>query len=141
MTISSRTPEGIPSHCPICGSELKLEFSDPAGDATCPKCGCLVWHEGKAPPEGNVVVRLHESILTLETLNELLQWAGRREKVALTLDLNEVAYVASAALGRLLNLKKVVQKQKGSVRLINIHPDLLEVFRITRLDQVLRLEK
>jgi acyl carrier protein len=27
----------------LCGAETNLEFSDPAGDAPCPKCGHLLW--------------------------------------------------------------------------------------------------
>jgi acyl carrier protein len=42
-TISSRTPEGFPSNCPFCGTELQLEFSLQGHDATCPRCGTLVW--------------------------------------------------------------------------------------------------
>ncbi len=43
MSISSRTPEGTPGRCPLCGAELAVEFAAPAGDAVCPQCGCLVW--------------------------------------------------------------------------------------------------
>ncbi len=43
MTISSRTPEGLPSRCPLCGAATKLEFSLPSGDAPCPNCGHLLW--------------------------------------------------------------------------------------------------
>jgi hypothetical protein len=43
MTISSRTPEGWPGRCPTCGHPLRVEPSPPTGDATCPRCGCLVW--------------------------------------------------------------------------------------------------
>lgn len=43
MTISSRTPEGDPQHCPICGRRSHLEYSDPGGDACCPNCGSLLW--------------------------------------------------------------------------------------------------
>lgn len=43
MNISSRTPEGFPSHCPLCGTSVNIEYSDPAGDAPCPNCGCLLW--------------------------------------------------------------------------------------------------
>lgn len=43
MNISSRTPEGFPSHCAMCGVETRLEFSADAGDATCPNCGHLLW--------------------------------------------------------------------------------------------------
>ena len=43
MTVSSRTPEGLPSECPLCGEKTNIEFSDPAGDAPCPRCGHLLW--------------------------------------------------------------------------------------------------
>jgi hypothetical protein len=43
MTISSRTPEGRPNFCPVCGNVVRLEPSVPAGDAPCPHCGCLLW--------------------------------------------------------------------------------------------------
>jgi acyl carrier protein len=42
MTISSRTPEGDPYLCPICGQPAALETSD-AGDTICPRCGQLLW--------------------------------------------------------------------------------------------------
>ncbi|MCA8989115.1 MAG: acyl carrier protein [Planctomycetaceae bacterium] len=43
MNVSSRTPEGFPGHCPLCGALNEIEFSDPAGDAPCPSCGHLLW--------------------------------------------------------------------------------------------------
>jgi hypothetical protein len=43
MTISSRTPEGAPQRCPICGNESRLELSTVSADAPCPSCGCLLW--------------------------------------------------------------------------------------------------
>ena len=42
MNISSRTPEGEPYLCPICGGFAPLEMSD-AGDSLCPQCGQLLW--------------------------------------------------------------------------------------------------
>jgi hypothetical protein len=30
--------------CPICGATVRLEFSQPTGDATCPACGALLWY-------------------------------------------------------------------------------------------------
>jgi acyl carrier protein len=42
-TISSRTPEGVPNHCPVCGTSICIEPSQPTGDATCPNCGTLLW--------------------------------------------------------------------------------------------------
>jgi acyl carrier protein len=43
MTISSRTPEGLPHRCPICGNLALLEPCYPGGDAVCPSCGQLFW--------------------------------------------------------------------------------------------------
>ena len=42
MNIASRTPEGEPYACPICGAVAALETSD-AGDSLCPQCGQLLW--------------------------------------------------------------------------------------------------
>jgi len=41
-TISSRTPEGSPGRCPVCGQQVRLEVSQPFGDAPCPHCGNLL---------------------------------------------------------------------------------------------------
>ena len=43
MTISSRTPEGLPHRCPVCGETSAVEPSYPGGDACCPVCGQLLW--------------------------------------------------------------------------------------------------
>src|SRR5258708_1975710 len=43
MFISSRTPEGSPSRCPICDSAVAIEPSFPFADAPCPNCGTLLW--------------------------------------------------------------------------------------------------
>lgn len=43
MSPSTRTPEGQPNECPICGNAVVIEPSSPAGDAPCPNCGCLLW--------------------------------------------------------------------------------------------------
>jgi acyl carrier protein len=43
VTISSRTPEGTPHRCPVCGKDAAVEPSYPGGDSTCPTCGHLLW--------------------------------------------------------------------------------------------------
>ena len=43
MIPSSRTPEGQPNRCHVCGHEVRIEPSTPPGDATCPSCGSLLW--------------------------------------------------------------------------------------------------
>jgi acyl carrier protein len=42
MPVSSRTPEGEPQRCPICGDIVTTEPSVPLGDSVCPQCGSLL---------------------------------------------------------------------------------------------------
>ncbi len=42
MTVSSRTPEGDPNRCPICGQPCRMEPSFAFADAPCPSCGYLL---------------------------------------------------------------------------------------------------
>ena len=39
---ASRTPEGLPSRCPVCGAEIDIDYSATGGDAPCPVCGHLL---------------------------------------------------------------------------------------------------
>ena len=71
-----------------------------------------------------------------EQLYSLVEDEGHK---SLLLNFGNVQYLSSAALGKLINLKKKVAAVKGKLKLCCIHPDLLEVFRITRLDQVFEI--
>lgn len=55
---SSRTPEGTPSRCPVCGNEVCIEPSTPSRDAPCPCCGHLLWF-----PVGEIL----ESVETVQS--------------------------------------------------------------------------
>jgi anti-sigma B factor antagonist len=63
-----------------------------------------------------------------------------RPGLRLAIDLGEVQYLASPVLVALINLKKRLGAGGGRLGLQHVHPDLLEVFRITRLDRVFDLE-
>ncbi|MCE9562738.1 MAG: acyl carrier protein [Planctomycetes bacterium] len=43
MVPSSRTPEGTPHRCPVCGKTSAVEPSYPDSDSCCPNCGQLLW--------------------------------------------------------------------------------------------------
>jgi hypothetical protein len=45
MIPASRTPEGEPLRCPLCGSSVCMEVSITSKDATCPNCGTLLWQD------------------------------------------------------------------------------------------------
>jgi anti-sigma B factor antagonist len=73
-----------------------------------------------------------------EQLYSLVEDEGHNR---LLLNFGNVQYLSSAALGKLINLKKKVGAVKGKLKLCCIHPDLLEVFRITRLDHFFEIYK
>ncbi len=57
MVIASRTPEGTPNRCPVCGNDLKVEPSQPTRDAPCPHCGHLLWFAPEKPlPERQMML-------------------------------------------------------------------------------------
>jgi len=62
MVISSRTPEGDPNRCPVCGCRLRLEPSEPLRDAPCPQCGHLLWF---AQPTASQQNETHSVVLHL----------------------------------------------------------------------------
>jgi anti-sigma B factor antagonist len=57
----------------------------------------------------------------------------------LLLNLSHVPFLASAALARLIKLRKKAHTHRGELRLCCVHPDLMEVFRISRVDRVFRI--
>ena len=73
MNISSRTPEGDPNRCPVCGLELRLEPSRPPGDAPCPSCGCLLWFPQPLVPSSPVLAATAAGV---ELNGELLPEGG-----------------------------------------------------------------
>jgi hypothetical protein len=77
MFISSRTPEGQPNYCPMCGLDLRIEPSDPAGDAPCPRCGVLLWFR----PANVRVVKPAGASLRSESFGRLSDWEGPRQSV------------------------------------------------------------
>lgn len=45
MDTATRTTEGYPDICPVCGKRMSVNPSDPFGDAVCPHCGVLIYSE------------------------------------------------------------------------------------------------
>ncbi len=71
MTIASRTPEGLPSRCSLCGAEANVEYSA-AGDAPCPQCGFLLWESHDLLTRFRAVLSRELSLPTEEVGPEFL---------------------------------------------------------------------
>jgi anti-sigma B factor antagonist len=79
-----------------------------------------------------------ESEDTLQIFLDDLFSNGKRKFI---LDFKEVEYLNSKGLGVIASLLRKVRKDNGDVRLISLSPSILELFTITRLDQVFSIKE
>lgn len=75
MLPASRTPDGTPIDCPVCGLSDVVTPSTPPGDCVCPHCGSLVW-----VPESASSVKVAVRAFT----NELQELVKREEALDYT---------------------------------------------------------
>ena len=91
--------------------------------------------------DGAAVIKLNPQALkdvTAESEGEqLLRLADQQARRDLLLDLGDVPYLTSMWLGKLIALHKQVQRRGGRLALVNVPAHVLEVFRLTSLDQFL----
>jgi anti-sigma B factor antagonist len=69
-------------------------------------------------------------------LQELI---GKTTESNVVLDFAQVRFLSSSALGMLVKINKKCKEFKINFKLCNIHKDIMEVFKITRLDKVLAI--
>ena len=58
MPPASRTPEGLPSRCVICGAKNSIDYSAVGEDAPCPNCGHLLLRSAQIAEE--IVAKLRQ---------------------------------------------------------------------------------
>jgi len=57
----------------------------------------------------------------------------------LTIDMSEVSYISSVGLRAFLSFQKKLS-QKGEMKIVNIKPEVLEIFKMVGFDRVLNIE-
>lgn len=135
MAICSQTPEVQPNRCRVCGSEVKIEPSGPAGDAPCLRCGHLLWFTWEDLGEIEVIKPL-ENVFRAESLDRFLDSVVIRPGTHIVLDLSKVRFFSSAVFSKLINLKRRVGSVGGRFSIRHINPEVLEALRIAHLDHV-----
>ncbi|TWU28773.1 STAS domain-containing protein [Novipirellula artificiosorum] len=136
MIISSRTPEGEPSCCSVCGAVICMDPSRPAGDAPCPSCGHLLWFSR------NQIARVDfEAGQTFDkTVAEQLSRAGNElSHSKLLLNFENVAFLSSEAITELVKLNETIHRGGGRLVLYNVRPNAMEVFKITKRDKLFHI--
>ncbi|MFL5340777.1 MAG: phosphopantetheine-binding protein [Gemmataceae bacterium] len=102
MIISSRTPEGSPERCPVCGKLDRLERSDPTGEFICPSCGSLFvrlrdrlieW--GMLPDKFSLLIRIDELV---EDSLDIVEWIMEiEEEYEITIPDQQAANIGTVA--------------------------------------------
>lgn len=67
---------------------------------------------------------------------ELSELVGRTPGIKLLLNFKNVEHLSSAALGMLIKLNQGIGQTDGALKLSTISPQIYEVFKITRLNEV-----
>lgn len=74
----------------------------------------------------------------IDQLGEELQ-SLVHDRCKIILDFNDVTYLSSATLGKLIFLEKKAKVARGQLRLCSLAWDILEVFSLTSLDKFFSL--
>ena len=61
---------------------------------------------------------------------------GKSDSDQIILDFSGVKFMASAMLGKLVALQKKVQEFRAKMKLCSVAPEILEVFKITKVGQI-----
>jgi anti-sigma B factor antagonist len=71
---------------------------------------------------------------------ELFELVDKQDRRKLTLDMSKVQYLSSTALGVLIPLNEKILKLKGSLYLCGVSPEIMKVFKITKLDKIFKFK-
>lgn len=95
--------------------------------------------------DGDVTVIFFKNAAILDEKNidklgeELFEIAAKGHKPKLLVNFEKVEYLSSAVLGKLVALHKRMKAEKGILKLCNLAANILEVFKITKLDKLFEI--
>ena len=69
--------------------------------------------------------------------DDLIELLGRTDQEKVLLDFRRVEFMSSAMLGTIVRMNKKCKEYKAKLKLCSIAPDILQVFKITKLDKLL----
>jgi hypothetical protein len=101
MHASSRTPDGLPNRCPVCGQAVRVEPSIPPGDAPCPFCGHLLWFDR---PSVRPSTRVPQEATPAEASTSVWEFPPLPRKKRPALDPDKLNWVLCGAIGALVIL-------------------------------------
>lgn len=68
---------------------------------------------------------------------ELMDLVEKHYVVKMVINFERIKFLSSAVLGKLISLNKRIAKEKGRLAFCCINDDIMQVFKITRLDKLI----
>lgn len=96
--------------------------------------------------DGILTIRVRDPRMVDETLLEeleksILALIEKTTEEKVILDFDQVNFMSSSMLGKLVKVQKKCKEFKIKLKLSSISPDIRQVFKITKLDKLFDLEK
>lgn len=127
-----------PDRCPVCARAVDAPGE---GRAPCPGCGHLLWFVSRQVADVTVIHLIDSRPAVMEMLGVLDNAVVDGLIGRMVLNLGGIPQVSSAALGKLVKLKKRAEAARGKLVLCGLSPELRPAFRITRLDQAFAIHE
>jgi len=83
--------------------------------------------------------RVTDQVFINELGDELVALLEQADPPDLLIDLDEIEFLSSSVLGKLIRLLKRTRQANGRLRLCSIRPSIYEVFEITQLNKVFEI--
>ncbi len=83
--------------------------------------------------------KILEELVISQIQEQLTELIAAETPPRLLLSFRKVEHLSSAALGVLITVNKEVGDRHGQLVLANIHPQIFEVFKITRLNKLFNI--
>ncbi|HMP08410.1 MAG TPA: STAS domain-containing protein, partial [Lacipirellulaceae bacterium] len=84
--------------------------------------------------------RLVDPEVIKRVFDDLIALLGKTDEQQVVLNFASVKFMASAMLGKLVQLQKKAQEYKVKLKLSSVSPDILQVFKITKLHKVFDIQ-
>ena len=84
-------------------------------------------------------VRILDQLAIDRIKNEILAMVAESGVPKFIISFENVKYISSAVLGMLMTVNKHILTKQGELRLASIDKSLMEVFKLTRLDKILKI--
>jgi hypothetical protein len=127
--------------CAFCGEPLadRVAGVRSSGAGPCSRCGHTVWFAWVRSDDVLEIRLLASKNLSPALAGPLDSQENSRGARRIVIDLKVVRTLPSTYLGKMQRLVRE-RASRGPVTIRNVHPDLREVFRITRLDHIVNIE-